>query len=403
MQDVVILSAARTPIGSFQGSLAALPAHALGAAALRGAIARAGVAAEAVEQVYMGCVLQAGQGQAPARQAALGAGCPPSTGAITIHKVCGSGMRALMSAANDLRVGEFTLVAAGGMESMSNAPYLAVGVRDGLRLGHGRLVDSMIHDGLWDPYGDKHMGSCAETCVARYGLTREEQDDYARESYRRAREAVESGQAAEEIVAVEVPGRKGANQKGASHKGANLVERDEEPFRADLDKMAKLKPAFAAEGTVTAANASKLNDGAAALVLTTAEEAARLGRRPIGRLVAQATHAQEPEWFTTAPIGAIQRALDRASLAVGDVDLFEVNEAFAAVSIAVGRDLGIPGDKLNVRGGAVALGHPIGASGARIVVTLLHALAERGGRYGCAGICLGGGEATAVVVERLAA
>jgi acetyl-CoA C-acetyltransferase len=394
MQDVVILSAARTPIGSFQGGLAALPAPALGAAALRGAIERAGVDPAAVEQVYMGCVLQAGLGQAPARQAALAAGCPPSTGAITVHKVCGSGMRALMSAANDLRVGEFRLVAAGGMESMSNAPYLAVGARDGLRLGHGKLVDSMIHDGLWDPYGDKHMGSCAEACVARYSFTREEQDDFARESYRRAREATESGAAAGEIVPVEVAGRKGV---------ANRVERDEEPFRVDLAKMGSLKPAFAAEGTVTAANASKINDGAAALVLTTAEEAARLGRRPLARLVAQASFAQEPEWFTTAPIGAIRRALDRAGLAVGDVDLFEINEAFAAVAMAAQRDLGIAADRLNVRGGAVALGHPIGASGARLVVTLLHALAERGGRFGCAGICLGGGEATAVVVERLAA
>ena len=394
MQDVVILSAARTPIGSFQGALSSLPAPALGAAALRGAMERAGVPPDQIEQVYMGCVLPAGIGQAPARQAALAAGCPPSTGAITVNKVCGSGMRAVMSAANDLRVGEFGLVAAGGMESMSNAPYLALGAREGLRLGHGKLVDSMIHDGLWDPYGDKHMGSCAEACVQRYSLTREEQDEYSRESYRRAREAAENGRAAEEIVPVEVPSRRGAPTR---------VDRDEEPFRADLEKMAKLKPAFAAEGTVTAANASKINDGAAALVLAAADHAERLGKRPIARLVAQASHAQEPEWFTTAPISAMQRALERAGLAVGDVDLFEVNEAFAAVSLVVARELGIAAEKLNVRGGAVALGHPIGASGARILVTLLHALAERGGRYGCAGICLGGGEATAVVVERLGA
>ena len=394
MQDVVILSAARTPVGSFQGALSPLSAPALGSAALRGAIERAGVAPEQIEQVYMGCVLPAGLGQAPARQAALGAGCPPATGAITLNKVCGSGMRAVMSAANDLRVGEFALVAAGGMESMSNAPYLALGARDGLRLGHGKLLDSMIHDGLWDPYGDRHMGSCAEACVERYSLTREEQDEFTRESYRRAREAAESGRAAEEIVPVEVPARRGA---------PTVVDRDEEPFRADLEKMAKLKPAFAAEGTVTAANSSKINDGAAALVLTTAAHAESLGKRPIARLVAQATHSQEPEWFTTAPITAVQRALERAGLAVADVDLFEVNEAFAAVALVVGRELGVPAEKLNVRGGAVALGHPIGASGARILVTLLHALAERGGRYGCAGICLGGGEATAVVVERLGA
>ncbi len=392
MPDVVILSAARTPIGSFQGALAGLPAPALGAAALRGAIERAGVEPVAIEQVYMGCVLPAGLGQAPARQAALGAGCPPSTGAITINKVCGSGMRAVMSAANDLRVGEFTLVAAGGMESMSNAPYLAAGARDGLRLGHGKLIDSIIHDGLWDPYGDKHMGSCAETCVAHYQFTREAQDEYSRESYRRAREASEQGISADEIVAVEVPGRK----------GSTVVDRDEEPFRADLEKMAKLRPAFQPDGgTVTAANSSKINDGAAALVLTTAEHAARLSRKPIGRLVAQASFAQEPEWFTTAPITAMRRALDKAGCEVGDVDLFEVNEAFAAVAMAAMHDLGVLHDKLNVRGGAVALGHPIGASGARILVTLLHALAERGGRIGCAGICLGGGEATAVVLECL--
>ncbi|HEV8629685.1 MAG TPA: acetyl-CoA C-acyltransferase [Thermoanaerobaculia bacterium] len=392
MPDVVILSAARTPIGSFQGALASLPATALGSAALGGAITRAAVDLAAIEQVYMGCVLPAGLGQAPARQAALGAGCPPSTGAITLNKVCGSGMRAVMSAANDLRAGEFTLVAAGGMESMSNAPYLAAGARDGLRLGHGKLVDSMIHDGLWDPYGEKPMGACAEACVDKYQFSRQAQDEYARESYRRAREASEKGIVADEIVPVEVGGKK----------GATLVDRDEEPFRADLEKMGRLKPAFKPNGTITAANSSSINDGAAALVLTTAEHAARLGKRPIGRLLAQASFAQEPEWFTTAPITAMRRALERARLDITDVDLFEVNEAFAAVAMAAMHDLGILHDKLNVRGGAVALGHPIGASGARILVTLLHALAERGRRIGCAGICLGGGEATAVVLERLA-
>jgi len=391
MQDVVILSAARTPIGSFQGALASLSAPTLGAAALRGAIARAGIEPGQLEQVYMGCVLTAGLGQAPARQAALGAGCPPSTGAITVNKVCGSGMRAMMSAANDLRVGEFTLVAAGGMESMSNAPYLAPGARDGLRLGHGKLIDSMLHDGLWDPYGDKPMGSCAETCVAKYGFTREAQDDFARESYRLAREAAERA-SRDEIVPVEVGGKK----------GNTTVDRDEEPFRADLEKMGRLKPAFQPEGgTVTAANASSINDGAAALVLTTADHATRLGKRPIARLLAQASFAQEPEWFTTAPINAMQKALDKAGRSIADVDLFEVNEAFAAVAMAAMQDLAIPREKLNVRGGAVALGHPIGASGARIVVTLLAALVERGGRLGCAGICLGGGEATAVVLERI--
>ncbi len=392
MSDVVILSAARTPIGAFQGAFRDLAAPQLGARALAAAIERAGVAPADLEQVYMGCVLAAGVGQAPARQAALAAGCPPSTGAITFNKVCGSAMRAVMSAANDLRAGDFTIVAAGGMENMSRAPYLALGVRDGLRLGHGKFVDSMILDGLWDPYGDKHMGSCAELCVRKYGFTREEQDDYSRESYARARAAQEKGLFAREIVAVEVPGRK----------GPTVVDSDEEPGKSDLAKMAGLKPAFEKEGSVTAANSSKLNDGAAALVLTTAEEAKRRGLRPIARLVAQASFAQEPEWYSTAPVAAIRKVLDRAGLAVGDVDLFEINEAFAVVAMACAKELAIPADRLNVRGGAVALGHPIGASGARIMVTLLDALAERGGRFGCAGICIGGGEATAVVVERLA-
>jgi acetyl-CoA C-acetyltransferase len=391
MHDVVILSAARTAIGAFQGGFREVPAPKLGAAALAGAIARAGIAPAAIEQVYMGCVLAAGVGQAPARQAALGAGCPESTGAVTINKVCGSAMRAVMTAANDLRAGDFRVVAAGGMESMSQAPYLAVGVRDGLRLGGGKLVDSMIHDGLWDPYGDKHMGNCAELCAREYDFSREAQDAFARESYARARAAQESGAFAAEIVPVEVPGRK----------GVTVVDKDEEPYRSDLEKMAGLKPAFDKAGSVTAANASKINDGAAALVLATAEEAARLGLRPIARILAQASFAQQPDWFTTAPVTAIRRALERAGRSVADVDLFEINEAFAVVALACARDLGIASEKLNVRGGAVALGHPIGASGARILVTLLSALEERGARLGCAGICIGGGEATAMVVERL--
>ena len=391
MQDIVILSAARTPIGAFQGALSSRTAPELGAAALSGAIDRAGIAPADLEQVYMGNVLQAGIGQAPARQAALGAGCPTSTGAVTVHKVCGSGMRALMTAANDLRCGDYQLVAAGGMESMSQAPYLAVGVRDGLRLGHGKMVDSMIHDGLWDPYGDKHMGNCAETCAAKYDFDREAQDAYAIESYRRAQAAQEAGLLAQEIVPVEVPQRKG---------DPLVVVDDEEPGRANFDKMTKLRPAFQKDGTVTAANASKINDGAAALVLTTAEHAAALGKRPLGKLVAQATFAHEPEWFTTAPIEAIRRVVDRAGLKLDDIGLFEVNEAFAVVAMAAQRDLGVDGARFNVRGGAVALGHPIGCSGARIVVTLLHAMRERNVRYGCAAICLGGGEATAVVVEQ---
>jgi acetyl-CoA C-acetyltransferase len=392
MQEVVIVSAARTAIGAFQGSLRDVAAPKLGARALAGAIERAGIAPSDLEQVYMGCVLPAGIGQAPARQAALGAGCPDSVGAITLNKVCGSAMRAVMSAANDLRAGDFSLVAAGGMESMSQAPYLAMGVRDGLRLGGGKLVDSLVHDGLWDPYGDKHMGSCAEICAREYSFSREDQDAYSRESYARARAAQESGRFAGEIVPVEIKGRK----------GTTVVDKDEEPFKSDLEKMAGLKPAFDKEGTVTAANASKINDGAAALVLTTADEAKRRGLRPIARLVSQASHAQKPEWFTTAPVAAIAKALERAGKSAREIDLFEINEAFAVVALACMKDLAIDHGKVNVRGGAVALGHPIGASGARILVTLLAALEERGGRFGCAGICIGGGEATAVVVERIA-
>lgn len=392
MQDVVILSAARTPIGGFQGALASHSSPTLGGAALRGAIDRAGLEPAQIDQVYMGCVLPAGVGQAPARQAALAAGCPTSTGAVTLNKVCGSGMRAVMSAANDLRCGDFEIAAAGGMESMSNAPYLVPKARTGLRLGHGQMLDSMIHDGLWDAYNDFHMGNCAEICAAEYDFDRAQQDDFAQRSYERAQAAMESGLAAQEIVPVEVPQRKG---------DPIIVHSDEEPPRASFEKMRQLRPAFKRDGgTVTAANASTINDGAAALVLTTAEKAAALGRQPLARLVAQATFAHQPEWFTTAPVGAARRALQRAGLEVGDIDLFEINEAFSVVALACMKDLGIAEDKLNVRGGAVALGHPIGASGARIIVTLLHAMQERGARRGLAAICLGGGEATAVIVER---
>jgi acetyl-CoA C-acetyltransferase len=391
MDDVVILSAVRTPIGAFQGALASLPAHALGARALTAAFERAGVTADQIQQVNLGCVLPAGQGQAPARQATLGAGCPPSTGAVTLNKVCGSGMRAVMIAANDLRCGDFQMVAAGGMENMSQAPYLALGARDGLRLGHGKLIDSMIHDGLWDPYNDVHMGNCAEICVSEYKLTREEQDAYSVESYRRAREASEKGLFAEEIVPVKIPGKK----------GETVVDRDEEPFKVDLDRISTLRPAFQKDGTVTAGNASKINDGAAALVLTTASHAAELGVKPIARIIAHSSLAQQPEWFTTAPVGAARAVLERAGLKAADIDLWEINEAFAAVALVFSRELGLDPERVNVRGGAVALGHPIGSSGARILVTLIHALRERGLRLGCAAICIGGGEATAMVIERI--
>ncbi len=390
MKDVVILSAARTPVGSFLGKLSALPAPALGSAAIRAALERAGIAPEAIEQVLMGNVLSAGVGQAPARQASLGAGIPNSVPCVTVSKVCGSGMRAVMDASNAIRAEEYGIAVAGGMESMSNAPYLLERARTGYRMGNGTLVDSMIKDGLWDPYKDVAMGDCAELCVSKYAFTREEQDAYALESYRRAQAAAKTGLAAEEIVPVSIPRKKGDPE---------VVDTDEEPFAAPLEKMAGLKPAFRKDGSVTAANSSKINDGAAALVVSSEEAAARLGKKPIARIIAYTSVAQAPEWFTTAPIGAIGRLFEKTNLSAADIDLFEINEAFAAVALAAIRELDLDPAKVNVRGGAVALGHPIGASGARILTTLVHALRHAGKRRGVAAICIGGGEATAMLVE----
>lgn len=393
MDDIVILSGARTPVGSFQGSLATTPAPRLGATAIRAALERAGVAPEQVEQVIMGSVLQAGVGQAPARQAAIHADVPVSAGAVTLHKVCASGLKSVAMAANDIRCGDYRLAVAGGMENMSLAPYMLPKARSGYRLGNGEIIDHLVFDGLWDPYGDKHMGNCAETCARHYGFTREEQDDFARQSYERARAAAaEGGPFASEITPVEIPGRKGQ---------VTVVDTDEEPFKADLDKMPKLRPAFDREGTVTAANASKINDGAAALVVASRSRAEELGLTPKARIVAHATFSQEPEWFTTAPVGAIRAVLDRAGMTLGDVDAFEINEAFAAVALAAIRELDLPPDRVNVHGGAVALGHPIGASGGRILISLLSVLERTGGRIGCAAICNGGGEAVSMLVERL--
>jgi acetyl-CoA C-acetyltransferase len=392
MKEIVILGGARTPIGSFQGTLSSLPAPRLGAVAIKCALENAGVSAEQVQQVIMGNVLQGGIGQAPARQAGIYAGVPVTAGAVTVNKVCGSGMKAVMYAANDIRCGEYDLAVAGGMESMSNAPYVLPQARSGFRMGHGKVIDLMIHDGLWDPYGDKHMGSCAESCVTKYSFTREQQDEFSLESYRRAQDAIKNGSFKKEIAIVEIEGKK----------GKSVVVDDEEPFSAPLDKMTKLKPAFAKEGgTVTAANASKINDGAAALIVTSAEYAQQNNLKPIARIVAQATAAQEPEWFTTAPGKAIDIALRRANMTADDIDLFEINEAFAAVAMAAMKDANIPHEKLNIYGGAVALGHPIGASGARILVTLIHALHTRGAKRGMAAICIGGGEAAAMIVETL--
>jgi len=394
MNDVLILSAARTPIGSFLGSLSSLGAPQLGSIAIKTALERADTAPDIVEHVWFGNVLQAGIGQAPARQAALGAGLPKATGCVTVHKVCGSGLRAVMEGANALRTGEFSVVVAGGMESMSNTPYLLPKGRTGYRLGHAQLLDSMISDGLWDPYKNIHMGNCAEICAAKYAFSREAQDAYALESYQRARRANEAGDFNAEFAPVTIEGKK----------GATVVDRDEEPFATPLEKLEKmgsLKPAFQKDGTVTAANASKINDGAAAVVLATEEAASANRARPIARIVAQASHAQEPEWFTTAPVAAARKAVERAGLSLGEIDLFEVNEAFSVVGMAFIKDLDLDPNRVNVNGGAVALGHPIGASGARILTTLLHALRARKKKYGLASICIGGGEAVAVVVEAL--
>ncbi|HYK02154.1 MAG TPA: acetyl-CoA C-acyltransferase [Thermoanaerobaculia bacterium] len=392
MKEIVILGGARTPIGSFMGTLSSLPAPRLGAIAIKCALENSGIQADAVEQVLMGNVLQAGVGQAPARQAGIYAGIPVTAGAVSINKVCGSGMKAVMYAANDIRCGDYEVAVAGGMESMSNAPYALPQARGGYRMGNGKMIDLMIHDGLWDPYGDKHMGNCAESCVQKYTFTREQQDDFSQESYRRAQEAIKTGKFRKEIAVVEIEGKK----------GKSVVVDDEEPFTAPLDKMRTLKPAFLKEGgTVTAANASKINDGAAAMIVTSADYADRNGLKPIARIVAQVTAAHEPEWFTTAPGKAIDLVLNRAKLKADDIDLFEINEAFAAVALAAMKDINIPHEKLNVHGGAVALGHPIGASGARIIITLIHALQDRGLKRGLAAICIGGGEAGAIIVETL--
>jgi acetyl-CoA C-acetyltransferase len=390
MKDVLIVAGARTPIGAFQGELGALPAPALGAIAIRAALERARVPGDAVGEVYMGCVLPAGQGQAPARQASMRAGIPSSVGAVTVNKVCGSGLKAVVMGGNAIAVGEHDVVVAGGMESMTNAPYLIPKAREGLRLGHAQLIDSLIHDGLWDAYGNVHMGECGELCAREHKITRADQDAYAAESYRRAQRAQAEGKFRGEIVAVEVPQRKGAPK---------LVDSDEGPRRGDPGKLGALRPAFQKDGTITAGNASSLNDGAAAVVLAGADVVAARGLTPVARIVGSAGHAQAPEWFTTAPTGAIGRLLQKIGWSVADVDLWEINEAFAVVSLINNRMLGLDPTRVNVWGGAVALGHPIGASGARLLVTLMAALRDAGKRRGVASLCIGGGEAIALAVE----
>jgi len=388
--DVVIASAVRTPIGSFQGGLASLSSPALGAIAIREAVRRAGAKPEQIERVIMGCVLSAGVGQAPARQAAIHAGLPVGTGAITVNKVCGSGLQAVMFARREVMVGDAQVLVAGGMESMSNAPYLLPQARVGYRMGNGTLVDSMIYDGLWDPYDQVHMGTCGDAVAAKYGFTREDQDRFARTSFERAIQAQKAGKFKAEIVPVPVPQKKGDPVS---------VEEDEGPKKAQLDKMPSLKPAFSKDGTVTAANASSINDGAAALVVTSAEAAARLGLSVLARMVVDSTAAVEPKWFTLAPVEALRRLYAKSGTKPGDWDLYEINEAFSGVTLAAVKDHGLDPARVNVNGGAVSLGHPIGCSGARILVTLLHALKDRGAKRGIATLCIGGGEAVALGVE----
>ncbi len=390
-RGVVVVGAARTPIGGFLGSLASVPAPRLGAVAIRAALERAGVAPEAVGEVVMGNVLQAGVGQAPARQAALSAGLPQSTPAWTLNKVCGSGLKAVIAGAQAIALGDAEVVVAGGMESMSNVPYYDRAARSGVRMGNVELVDGMIHDGLWDVYGQTHMGICAEACAVSQGITRADQDAYAAESTRRAVEAWKAGAFQAEIAPVELEGKKGEK---------TVVAEDDGPKGARPEKIPSLKPVFKKDGTVTAANASSINDGAAAVVLMSEERARAEGRPVLARLAGWGGAARAPVEFTIAPADAIRATLGKAGLGVKDVDLWEINEAFAVVSVANNRLLGLDPAAVNVRGGAVALGHPIGASGARILVTLLAAMKDLGRRRGVASLCIGGGEAVALLVER---
>ncbi len=392
LKEVVVISAKRTPVGSFQGSLSNVPATKLGSIAVASLIAETKIDPKEIDEVIMGCVLPAGQGQAPARQAALGAGLPNSVECMTINKVCGSGIKSAMLAAQAIQVGDADVVIAGGMENMSLAPYLLPKARTGYRMGNGELVDSMVNDGLWDVYNNIHMGNCAELCAKDRKYSREVQDAFAIESYKRAQAAMKNGSFDAEIAPVSISQRKG---------DPVIVNEDEEPGRTDFDKIPKLRPAFDREGTITAANASKINDGAAAMLLMSKDKAEKLNLKPMAKIIAQASAAQAPEWFTTAPSKAISKVLEKANLKVEDIDLWEINEAFAPVAMAAIDDFKIDINKVNVNGGAIAIGHPIGASGARIFTTLLHAMKKQNAKYGLATLCIGGGEASAIIVERI--
>jgi acetyl-CoA C-acetyltransferase len=392
MEDPVILSGVRTPIGAFMGALSSMTGPQLGAVAIRESVKRAGIEPKDVDEVLMGSVLTGGVGQAPARQAAIYGGLPDSVPCTTINKVCGSGMKTVMLAAAAIRLGDASLMVAGGMESMSNAPYALDKARTGYRMGNGILIDTMIHDGLWDPYKNVHMGNCGDRTSAEFNFTREQLDEFAAESYRRALLAQEECRLSAEIVPVEIPQRKG---------DPIIVSQDEEPGKGNPGKLSSLRPAFDKEGVTTAGNASSINDGGAALVIASKSEAEKRGLKPLGRIVGYASHAQAPEWFTTAPAFAVDKLLSKHSLKVEDIDLFEVNEAFSVVAMVVAQKASIPHSKMNVNGGAVALGHPIGMTGARLVLTALHELRRRNGKYAIATPCIGGGEATAILLEAI--
>ena len=391
LKDVVIVAATRTPIGSFQGIISNIPATKLGSIVIEKLIEITGIQKDTIDEVIMGNVLTANEGQAPARQAALGAGLPKSVQCMTINKVCGSGLKSVMLAAQAIALGDAEIVIAGGMENMSQVPYYLPDLRSGSKMGHKQIVDGMIKDGLWDVYNDFHMGNAAELCARNYSITREDQDNYSALSYKRAQEAQKNGFFKEEITAVKVPQRKGEDL---------IIDQDEEPSKVNFEKISKLRPAFEKDGSVTAANASSINDGAAALLLMSSDKASELGLEPIARIVTQASAAKAPEEFTTAPSDSIRKALQKANLTLDKIDLFEINEAFAVVSLVNNKLLNIPVEKVNINGGAIALGHPIGASGARILVTLLYAMKQKNVKTGLASLCIGGGEASTLIVER---
>ena len=392
MLDIVILDYARTAIGSFNGTLSNVPVSRLGATVIQGLLQKTGVSPETVDEVIMGNVLPAGVGQAPARQALIYGGLPDSVESTTINKMCGSGLKAIMLSRYIMLSGDSKIMIAGGMENMSLSPHILLKSRTGNRLGHGKIVDTMINDGLWDVYGQTHMGNCAELCAQKYNFTREQQDEFAIDSYKKSQQAQSEGIFKSEIYPVIIKDRKGNEV---------VVDQDEEPNRVNFDKISSLRPAFDKNGSITAANASTINDGAAAVLLTTSAIAKDLNKKPKAKIIAQASAAHKPEWFTTAPVQAIKNVLDSAKLKIKDIDLFEINEAFSVVALAAQKELNIDSTKLNVYGGAVSLGHPIGASGSRIMCTLLNAMERKNARYGLAAICIGGGEASAMIVERI--